>query len=270
MSVGNGKAGMLPKAKKALGQNFLQDKNIAAKIVRTLHIAPQDAVLEIGPGPGALTGWVMQASPARLVLVEKDNALAFTRMQAERGDFTGKLQVVLADALTMPWNQFTSPWKFVGNLPYNVASPLMWDIVSQASGLERAVFMVQKEVAQRIVAHPETGAYGALSVWLQSFCRAKLEFVVPPQVFVPRPKVDSAVVSFVPHPAGTYSFCPVSLAKTIKICFQMRRKQLGTILRLSGLNAGVLELLGISPQLRPEALPVATFHLLASALFARK
>ena len=71
MSVGNGQAGMLPKAKKALGQNFLQDKNIAAKIVRTLHIEPQDAVLEIGPGPGALTSWIMQANPARLVLVEK-------------------------------------------------------------------------------------------------------------------------------------------------------------------------------------------------------
>ena len=292
-----------PRAKKSLGQNFLQDANIARKIVRTLEISQEDQVLEIGPGPGALTGHVQNAGPKRLVLVEKDGYWAATRLREGRARGEewreGRLSVILADALTMPWERFSSPWKFIGNLPYNVASPLMWEIFSRAPGLTRAVFMVQKEVGQRIVAKPSTGAYGALSVWIQSFVSPKLEFIVPPQVFRPQPKVDSAVLSFTSlgeaaerggvlgggTPSGDPciketgqgnfseggSFPAQALANTLHFCFQRRRKQLGGIVRAAGGTLESLDALGIDVRLRPEALTVKEFHKLAiSGIFLRK
>lgn len=267
--------GILPKAKKSLGQNFLQDANIAKKIVRALNISHNDSVVEIGPGPGALTGVIQACSPARLVLIEKDSRFARERMRENRTG-PGFFSVILADALTIPWERFTEPWKCIGNLPYNVASPLMWEIFSRARGFERVVFMVQKEVGLRITARPDSSAYGALSVWVQSFVRPKLEFIVPPQVFRPRPKVDSSVLSFEPLEKngqgqnavfGGGGFSPECLSRTLKICFQMRRKQLGSILRAHGINLNVLEDLGIDPQLRPENLPPTSFHRLSRAMF---
>jgi len=258
-----------PRAKKSLGQNFLQDTNIARKIVNALAIAPEDQVLEIGPGPGALSSIIQEQKPARLVLVEKDRHWARERMREGRAQ---SFAVLLTDALAMPWERFSTPWKFIGNLPYNVASPLMWDIFSRTPGLVRAVFMVQKEVGQRITAGPGTSAYGALSVWIQSHIRAKLEFIVPPQVFRPRPKVDSAVLSFAPlsgiaQAPDRFDFAPEALARTLKLCFQMRRKQLGTILRAGGADPGILESLGIEARIRPENLTPAEFHQLSRTLF---
>jgi len=274
-----------PRAKKFLGQNFLQDGNIARKIVDMLAIVPEDRVLEIGPGSGALSGIIQEHGPARLVLVEKDRYWARERMREGRavgepvriceGERKQTFAVILADALNMPWERFSMAWKFIGNLPYNVASPLMWDIFSRTPGLTRAVFMIQKEVGQRIIASPGMPAYGALSVWVQSHMRAKLEFTVPPQVFRPRPKVDSAVLSFEPL-GGTSrvvgdraNFVPEALARTLKLCFQMRRKQLGTILRVNGADPGILEPLGIEARARPENLAPAEFHTLAGALFSQ-
>lgn len=255
-----------PRPKRSLGQNFLRDANIARKIVAALDIQPGDGVLEIGPGPGALTGIIQSYAPTRLVLVEKDAHWARERMRAGEG----RISVILSDALTLDWERFSTPWKFIGNLPYNVASPLMWDVCSQARGLSRAVFMIQKEVGQRITAQPGSTAYGALSVWIQSFMRPKLEFIVPPQVFSPRPKVDSAVLSFVAlgtaePPDSTFS--PAQLSRTLKACFQMRRKQLGTIARTLG-TAGAsasdrLKELGFDPRLRPENLTPQDFHKLS-------
>ena len=249
-----------PRAKRSLGQNFLQDKNVARKIVRSLDIGPDDKVLEIGPGPGALTCWIREEGPSRLVLVEKDAHWARERMR------DGRVSVILADALTLPFERFNEPWKFIGNLPYNVASPLMWELFSRAEGLVRAVFMIQKEVGQRVVAKPGTSAYGALSVWIQSFVRPKLEFIVPPQVFRPRPKVDSAVLSFVPLTEEEKgNFFPDALAKTLHASFQMRRKQMGTILRANGSGPDVLERIGIDLALRPENLSPDDFHRLSGA-----
>lgn len=288
------------RAKKSLGQNFLQDANIARKIVRTLDIGPQDSVLEIGPGPGALTSIILDAEPRRLVLVEKDTYWAGERMRLDgprRGVDSqeplmfpgsgalampedglppdGRFSVLVADALSIPWKRFSTPWKFIGNLPYNVASPLMWEIFSRAGGLQKAVFMVQKEVGQRIVAKPSTSAYGALSVWIQSFVAPTMEFIVPPQVFRPRPKVDSAVLSFLPlqrkGAEDRPAFPPGALAATLHFCFQRRRKQLGGIVKAAGGPEGWSEELDIDPTLRPEALSVEIFHKLArTGIFSRK
>ncbi len=271
--------GAAPRAKKSLGQNFLHDSNIARKIVNTLSVDSEDWVLEIGPGPGALSGFLQEKAPARLLLVEKDPHWARARLRegrlrafAAQGAPLAAFDVLLADAMTMPWERFTRPWKFIGNLPYNVASPLMWDIFSRAGGLVRAVFMIQKEVGQRITARPGESAYGALSVWVQSHVRAKLEFIVPPQVFRPQPKVDSAVLSFEPlcgtGDAGA-AFGPAALARTLRICFQMRRKQLGSIMRENAFSVALLEELGFDPRIRPENLAPADFHRLSQALFGK-
>ena len=254
-----------PRAKKSLGQNFLQDANIARKIVAALQAGPGDRVVEIGPGPGALTRIILERPPASLLLVEKDRHYAGARMA------DGGAQVLLADALDIAWERFPGPWKCIGNLPYNVASPLMWDLFSQSRGLVRAVFMIQKEVGLRITARPGTSAYGALSVWIQSFMVPRLEFIVPPHVFKPRPKVDSAVLSFVPLPEeATRTFEPQQLAATLKACFQQRRKQLGGIARSQGNTATLLEDLGIAPTLRPENLEPEDFHRLSRAGFCRQ
>lgn len=260
--------GERPRAKRSLGQNFLQDANIARKIVNCLAIEPEDFVLEIGPGPGALTRFISGCHPARLVLVEKDGHWAAERMAVGNG----QIQVILSDALTMPWERFGSPWKFIGNLPYNVASPLMWDIFSRSRGLSRAVFMVQKEVALRVIAGPGSSAYGALSIWLQTFVKPRLEFIVPPQVFRPRPKVDSAVLSFSPLEGGA-GWGPENnrerdrLSRTLKACFQMRRKQLGTIAKSIGCACEILDKADIASTRRPEELTPEQFRLLAELGF---
>jgi len=254
-----------PQAKKSLGQHFLHQRSTAERIVQLLEIGPQDRVLEIGPGSGALSGLLRAANPACLLLLEKDGYWAAERQKAGDG------QVVLMDAMRFAWSRITPerPWKIIGNLPYNVASPLLWDIASQATGLQRAVCMVQKEVALRIVASPDTKNYGALSVWLQSFLQPRLVFTVGAGAFTPAPKVDSAVVAFMPLPAAERARRPESLAALLKICFQNRRKQLRSIFRMHNKDAAlpVLQTLDIDPRQRPEHLAPKLFQELSACLY---
>lgn len=273
-----------PGAKKSLGQNFLQDVNIAKKIVNALDITSEDRVIEIGPGPGALTRHLIESSAKRLQLIEKDSywaqfhaEKAQSRLIAVTPDLWAKsfytdgarLLVSEADALSIPWHELTFPVKIIGNLPYNVASPLMWDIMSLSAGCKKAVFMIQKEVGERLVALPRTSAYGALSVWIQSFCLPKMEFIVPPQVFHPRPKVHSAVVSFTPL-VGSLACDAAGLSQLLKVCFQARRKQLGNSLKQFSQAQYALELAGILPTQRPEELSPTDFHRLVDSLFPKK
>ena len=254
-----------PKAKKNLGQHFLHQRSVAERIVQLLEVGPQDRVLEIGPGSGALSALLRAAKPARLLLVEKDGYWAAERRKAGDG------QVVLMDAMHFAWNRITPdrPWKIIGNLPYNVASPLLWDIASQADGLQRAVCMVQKEVALRIIASPDTQHYGALSVWLQSFTLPQLVFTVGPGAFTPPPKVHSAVMVFEPLPLAQRAPKPAALASLLKICFQNRRKQLRSIFRMHQREYGlpILRELAIDPQSRPERLAPKLFQELSARLY---
>lgn len=262
----SGKAPRAPRAKKSLGQHFLRREDICARIAGLLMPGPEDRILEIGPGPGALTRALEAVPHSRLLLLEKDRHWA-----AERGRLAApSTQAVLMDALCFDWRRIQpeQPWKIIGNLPYNVASPLIWDIVSRAAGLARAVFMVQKEVGQRLAAAPGNGHYGALSVWVQSHARPHLEFVVGPGAFKPPPKVDSAVLSFDPLPSAQRPAHPEALSRLLRICFQQRRKQLGGIFRranLPPLETGLKEM-GLDPSLRPESLSIRDFRRLASFL----
>lgn len=256
-----------PRAKKSLGQHFLRNESVCRRIAALLDPQPGDNVLEIGPGPGALTR-ALEAQPhARLLLLEKDRHWAAKRQR----EAAPKTQAVLMDALRFDWRRLPPEerWKIAGNLPYNVASPLIWDIVSQ-SAASRCVFMVQKEVGQRLCAAPGSRQYGALSVWVQAYARPRLEFTLGPGAFSPPPKVDSAVLSFTPLPAEGRPRHPAALERLLRVCFQQRRKQLGGIFARAGLARLAAELpqLGLSPQLRPEALSVADFLRLSALLVA--
>ncbi len=258
-----------PWAKRSLGQNFLRDPNIARRIVSLLDMGPGDRVLEIGPGRGALTGHVLETGravgAAACAAVEKDAALA-AALKAEHPE----LALCVGDAMQMAWERLGRegrPWKVVGNLPYNVASPLMWELFSRAGGLERAVFMVQKEVGRRLAAQPGTKAYGALTVWVQSFVRPRVEFIVGPGAFSPRPKVDSAVLRFLPRD-DVEPFDREALSGLLKTCFQKRRKQMGNILK-SWWNDDLdtwFAAPGRSPSMRPEDLSPGWFRSLTMVM----
>ncbi|MBQ7585100.1 MAG: ribosomal RNA small subunit methyltransferase A, partial [Desulfovibrionaceae bacterium] len=172
----------------------MQSPKICQRIVDLLTVDAQTKILEIGPGHGALTSYLEQLGAKYLLLVEKDASLALERQKV----LSSNAQCVLLDALNFPWERLDEAWVVVGNLPYNIASPLMYDLVSQAPLFKQAVFMLQKEVAERVCASPKCKAYGALSIWMQSFGVPKYAFKVAPSCFWPIPKVDSAVIAYVP------------------------------------------------------------------------
>lgn len=245
-----------PALKKSLGQNFLVNPQICARIARLLWPTAQDKVIEIGPGGGALTD-ALEASPHKLLLlVEKDEYWSGVRKEKAK---PGTI-VIKGDALKFPWASLGGEaWKIIGNLPYNVASPLIWNILSQAGNLERAVFMTQREVALRLTANPGSKTYGALTVWVRNYSLPRLELTLAPGAFRPPPKVYSAVVSFLPHPDRPKR--PEALKTLLTLCFQKRRKQLGAIFRqanVPSLEDG-LEALAIPATERPENLTPEQF-----------
>ena len=256
--------------KRSLGQNFLTDPNTARKIVDSLGIQHDDVVLEIGPGRGALTGFLLGSDASRVIAVEKDRDLA----PALPLQFPG-LCVVNADAMDFSWERLGRlkaqgrGVRVVGNLPYNVASPILWELAWRCPGMDRAVFMVQLEVADRIVALPRTKAYGALSAWLQSFVEVKKLFKVGPSVFLPRPKVDSAVVAFTPKPPEDRAQDPLKLSRLLKMLFTMRRKQLKRILgeRLTLRCDAYLQGNGLDCLCRPEELSPRQLSEMSELLF---
>lgn len=218
----------LSRSKRSLGQNFLIDPNIAAKIVSALEPLPGEGVLEIGPGQGALTGQLLERRLQPMVL-ELDWVLAWALKQR-----WPELVVVSGDGKLFPFGRLAQGEirKVVGNLPYNVASVIMWNFAADCRGIDRAVFMIQKEVAQRLTAKPGGRDYGMLSAWMQSFLDTRLLFHVSPTVFRPRPKVMSSVVCLRPKVNDLAAGCTRdALRATLHLCFQHRRKQMGTILK---------------------------------------
>lgn len=246
--------------KKQLGQHFLKDDSVCKKMVQVLDTTRDDAIVEIGPGAGALTRILEQLPHSKLLLLEKDSFWAEERQKnAARSTYC-----VLQDALTFDFTRVPG-WILVGNLPYNIASPLLWTIAQDARP-KQALFMVQKEVANRICACPGTKAYGALSIWIQTFLTPRMLFSVSPRAFYPEPKVDSGVVFFLPKdkPPKQDLFAPLS--RILHVFFQKRRKQLGTICRQAGLPGyeDAFRELGLSPTMRPEEIPVEIFAALAT------
>ena len=247
---------MAHRPRKRFGQNFLQDRLIIDAIIQTLHPQPTDNVLEIGPGLGALTQPLLRKL-GRLTAIEID-----TDLQAHLAtlpNISNQLTVINADALTIDYSQFGRQLRVIGNLPYNISTPLLLRLLHYTPFIADMHFMLQKEVVLRLVASPGSKAYGRLSVMLQYYCEVEHLFDVPPTAFHPQPKVDSAIVRLTPHATPLYPSVEFAdLEKLVACAFSMRRKTLANNLKPL-MNAAKLMELGIDPTLRPEQISVADY-----------
>lgn len=253
-----------------LGQNFLIDGNVAGRIADALELDSADTVLEIGPGMGALTQELLERA-RRVVAVEIDPVLA-TLLEDVLGDHEG-LHIIRGDARRLSFPELLpgpGPWKAVGNLPYYATSPLLFKLLETAPPFDTIVVMVQREVAQRIVASPGGKDYGVLSVNVQYRSQAEILFHVPPTVFIPRPEVHSAVVRLRPHPKPeTLPVPPDHMAAVVRAAFSRRRKTIRNALRSAFPPDGVEAALArahIAGERRAETLSVEEFVQLAAAL----
>lgn len=270
------RAQMQPRQKKSLGQHFLLNPVTIDQILKAADVGPKDSILEIGPGPGVMTE--MLASRAqRVVAVEKDrdfaralqNRLApFSHLSVIEGDF---LEADLAALLVS-----APAWKVVANLPYNVATPIIFSLLDHHSLFVSLHVMVQAEVARRLVASEGSKSYGALSIMSQLHSLNRMVLRLPPGAFTPPPKVDSAVVQFLisrepRHPIRN----PALFRSVVQAAFSKRRKMIRNSLKsgLSSLPEGALdEALSashINPKDRPEDLPIGKFVEVANVLSLR-
>lgn len=233
--------------KKGLSQNFLIDENIVRKIVRLAEVQAGDRVLEIGPGPGALTQELLAAG-AEVLAVEKDRVLAQHLQRFQTPD--ERLRVECADVL-----KFVIPqghWKVVANLPYNITTPILEKLVGRAERFESITVMVQREVAERIRAKPRTKAFGSLTLFLQFHAVVHGAFGVTPGCFYPPPKVHSTVIRLDPRMPPAVD--EAKLFGLIHRAYQQRRKMLTSSLREVRGVTEALETVGITAKARPEEL----------------
>ncbi len=250
------------RARKSLGQNFLLDLNLTARIARAAGVGPGDSAIEIGPGPGGLTRALLETG-AMVVAVETD-ARCLDAL-ADLGDaYPGRLIPHHADALAVDLPALAPPpRRIVANLPYNVATTLLLRWLGEIDAYESLTLMFQKEVADRLVAGSGSKAYGRLSVLTQWLCETRREFNVDRAAFTPPPKVMSSVITLVPRPAPLAPARRDRLETVTRAAFGQRRKMLRASLKPLGLDPASL---GIEPTLRAEDLPVEAFCALARAL----
>ncbi|MCB1914705.1 MAG: 16S rRNA (adenine(1518)-N(6)/adenine(1519)-N(6))-dimethyltransferase RsmA [Rhodocyclaceae bacterium] len=254
------------RARKRFGQNFLTDPNTICRIVDAIRPRPGDTVVEIGPGLGALTTPLLAALP-HLHVVEIDRDL-ISRLRDRHSP--EHLTIHEGDALAFDFARLGERLKVVGNLPYNISTPLLFHLADFAERVEEMTFMLQKEVVMRMVAEPGSGDYGRLSVMLQyRFAMLRL-FDVPPGAFRPAPKVTSSIVRMVPKPAESLGASdPDLLGEVVAAAFGQRRKTLRNTLK-AFVDAEGLEGLGIDPGLRAERLALDQFVAIANRVVARR
>lgn len=257
--------GMAPT--KSLGQNFLHDQNLAQWMIRQLDPQPQDVVLEVGPGLGALTEWLVP-QVRQVIAVEKDGRMAdFLRTQ-----FLGqeKFSIRHEDACETDLRDFLpfGPCKLIGNLPYYVSTAILLNFLQAISPVRQALFTVQREVAERLNARPGTADYGSLTIAVQRRWQVKYLRTLPPTVFFPEPHVDSAVILLTAR--SPEEMAPVdgeSFERTVRQGFSQRRKQLRKMLGIvPEVWAGIAEKLGVNPQCRAEELSLEQWIALEQTL----
>ena len=253
------------RARKRFGQNFLHDPRVIRQIAVSIRPRPTETVLEIGPGRGALTAALLD-SGCELHCVELDRDLV-PLLQQQFGT-NPHFHLRQGDALELDLASLgvVAPLRVVGNLPYNISTPLLFHLLAQRELIADMHFMLQKEVVERLAAEPGSKTYGRLGIMAQYFCAVEPLFEVPPGAFTPRPQVQSAVVrlrpySTLPHPARSVE----SLQRVVRTAFNQRRKTLRNALQ--GLvTAEQLEQLGIAAGSRPEQLSLASFVAIADTL----
>ncbi|KRB06169.1 16S rRNA (adenine(1518)-N(6)/adenine(1519)-N(6))-dimethyltransferase RsmA [Lysobacter sp. Root690] len=259
--------GFKPEAKKHLGQHFLHDQGIISMIVHAVDPKPGDRLVEIGPGQGAITFPLLDRH-GELTVIEFDRDLIFPLSEGARAH--GTLEVIHRDVLTVDFSALAneSPIRLVGNLPYNLSSPILFHALDHAGSIVDMHFMLQKEVVDRMAAGPGSKVYGRLSVMLQAYCQVIALFDVPPGAFRPPPKVDSAVVRMIPHPPGKIGIDDRALfARVVRDAFGQRRKTLRNALSRICEGAAI-EAAGLRPDARAEQIEVADFVALANWLKA--
>ncbi len=240
---------MSHKARKRFGQNFLIDRQVIERIVSTISPKKEDDIVEIGPGKGAITFPLLEQLN-KLNVVEIDRDL-IALLQSSQNT---KLIIHEADALSFDYSQVSNNLRVVGNLPYNISSPLLFHLISQKDNIIDMTFMLQKEVVDRIVAKNNCKNFGRLSVVMQSFFDVELIFTVPKESFNPQPKIESAIVYLKTKPKPLISDAKL-LEKVVKVCFSKRRKTLRNCLK-SYLNQEQTE---IDLSKRAEMLSVKNF-----------
>ncbi len=256
-------------ARKGLGQHFLLDGNITAKIVRAAGDLTGVSVIEIGPGPGGLTRALLDSAATRVIAIERDQRClaALASLQAAAGD---RLALIHADALTVDAAGLgEAPRAIIANLPYNVGTALLTRWLNTAPAFRSLTLMFQREVAERLVAAPGSGAYGRLSVLCQWLCQAEIAFHLPARAFVPPPKVASSVVHLVPRSLPLDAPSQATVSSVTAAAFGQRRKMLRTALKPLGDAEWLLEQAGIDGTRRAESLGIDAFLALARALEAR-
>lgn len=254
------------RARKRFGQNFLINHGIIREIVRAVHPQAEDHIVEIGPGKGAITE-LLADSCRHLRVIELDRDLVpWLKARFEKHpDF----QLFQADALAFDFAQLATadrPLRIVGNLPYNISTPLIFHLLSYSTLVLDMHFMLQKEVVKRMAAQAGDSAYGRLSIMVQYYCAVEELFEVPPEAFDPAPKVDSAIVRLTPHrqlpfPANNVRI----LEKLVNLAFQQRRKTLRNSLKAT-LPTEIIDSLPVDTSVRAETLSLETFVALSNLL----
>ena len=260
-------------AKKHLGQNFLHDTSVIDKIVQAVDPKPGDAIVEIGPGQGALT-FPLLKKHGGITAIEFDRDLHAPLQAAAREH--GVLRLIEGDVLGVDFSALAAELapaggkiRLVGNLPYNLSSPILFHALDHAPSVRDMHFMLQKEVVERMASGPGSKVYGRLSVMLQAYCTVTPLFVVPPGAFRPAPKIDSAVVRLVPKPVEAIHVADRKVfADVVRAAFGQRRKTLRNA--LNGVaDVTAIEAAGLRADARAEQVEVAGFvglaNLLASA-----
>jgi 16S rRNA (adenine1518-N6/adenine1519-N6)-dimethyltransferase len=247
--------------RRRFSQNFLIDRGIIERIITAIAAQPQDRILEIGPGRGALTGPLLERVQ-QLHAVEIDRDAARTLAARFPGE---RLRLHVGDALDFDYSALGPDLRVVGNLPYHISTPLLFRIDRSCSALRDCHFMLQKDVVERMAALPGSAQYARLSVMLQYRWRIEPLFEVSPDAFYPRPKVWSAVVRLLPHAALPHpARDEAGFARVVKAAFGQRRKTLRNALR-GVLDEEAIRRCGIDPQARGETLALAEFVRLADA-----
>ncbi|RMF14364.1 MAG: 16S rRNA (adenine(1518)-N(6)/adenine(1519)-N(6))-dimethyltransferase RsmA [Gammaproteobacteria bacterium] len=248
------------RARKRFGQNFLHDQRVIDRIARSIRVKPDDWLVEIGPGQGALTEALLAGKPKKLQAIELDRDL----VPGLKVQFFSEpaFDVLEADALKTDFRTLlpeADTLRVVGNLPYNISTPLIFHILEAADRIHDMHFMLQREVVERLVARPGTSDYGRLSVMAQYRCAITHVFDVGPGAFRPAPKVWSAIVRLVPHEQLPF-LCKDEklLAQVVRQAFSQRRKTLRNGLKTL-LSAEDWEVLPVDPSRRPETLSVEEF-----------
>lgn len=269
------------KLHKGLGQNFLIDQNIIEKIIDSADIKGDELIVEIGPGIGSLTQAILdRLTSGILVAIEKDSRFIEVLSDVFSGD--NRLKLVNKDVLDIDWGNIIKRWninnsnvKLLANLPYYITTPIIMGILESNTNFSSLTFMVQKEVADRMVASPGGKDYGSLSIAVQFYAKINIVSLVPPTVFIPRPNVYSSIVSLIP-----YKKSPVKVKnkdfffKVVKAIFQQRRKNIKNALRIAPdltLNKEViipaLEKAGIDQKIRGEKLSINEIAFLSNIIW---